>query len=34
MEFNNTINIFNNYIERTIDKLNNVKNNLEMLYDI
>ena len=34
MEFNNTISIFNNYIERTIDKLNNVKNNLEILYNI
>ena len=34
MEFNNAINIFNNYIERTIDKLNNVKNYLEMLYDV
>ena len=33
-EFENIKNIFNKFIERTIDKLNNVKENIEILYKI
>ena len=33
-EFKKIKNIFNNFIDRTIDKLNNVKENIEILYQI
>ena len=33
-EFKNIKNIFNNFIERTIDKFNNIKDNINILYKI